>query len=212
MSMVQQAAAVNRRYTILNEVADALRAADSGITSIEAVIATTDLDTQEIADAFGNNRALVIALAEMLAASLLEPLEGVTTAASFRQQLLAFGHRVTNEHSASQLKSLYRIALTEVIRNTGIGPDFYKHGPGRLTAGLARFFEAARTAGIVGEEESHYLASHFLALLRVSFDLSDTFPSDASKDLSDAQGNLSQIVDLFCAGIHTGAQNAHVAH
>lgn len=215
MSMIQQAAAANRRYTILSEAADALRVADSGITSIEAVIATTDLSSQEIADAFGSNRGLVIALAEMLAASMLEPLEGCTTVASFRQKLLAFGHRVTNEHSASQLKSLYRIALTEVIRNTGIGRDFYRHGPGLLTDGLARFFKDAQTAGIVLEEDCHALASHLLALLRASFDLSDTFPSDmskgTSKELSYEQGDVPQIVDLFCAGIHTGAQNAHAA-
>ena len=212
MSMVQPSVAENRRHTILSEVADALRAADSGVRSIEAVIATTDLGAQEIADAFGNTHGLVIALAEMLAASMLEPLEGSTTAASFRPKLIAFGHRVTNVYSAAQLKRLYRIALTEVIRNTGIGRDFYKHGPGLLTAELARFFEAARAAGIVLEEDSHALASHLLALLRASFDLSDTFPSDGSKDSSHDQGDVSQIVDLFCAGIHTGAQNAHVAH
>lgn len=211
MSMVQQSAAVNRRYTILSEVADALWAANSGIRSIEAVIATTDLDSQEIADAFGSHHGLVIALAEMLAVSMLEPLEGSTTAASFRRKLIAFGHRVTNEHSVSQLKSLYRIALTEVIRNTGIGREFYKRGPGSLTTGLARFFEAAQTAGIVLDEDCDALASHFLALLRASFDLSDTFPSDVSKELSYEQGDVSQIVDLFCAGIHTGAKNAHAA-
>ncbi|HSV58682.1 MAG TPA: TetR/AcrR family transcriptional regulator C-terminal domain-containing protein [Variovorax sp.] len=212
MSMVQQAAAAKWRYTILSEVADALQAADSGVRSIEAVIAKTDLSVQEIADAFGSNDGLVIALAEMLAASMLEPLEGSTTAASFRPKLIAFGHRVTNEHSASQLKNLYRIALTEVIRNTGIGPDFYKHGPGLLRDELARFFEAARSAGIVGEEDSHYLASHLLALLKASFDLSDTFPSDGSKHSSHERGDVSQIIDLFCAGIHTGAENAHVVH
>jgi hypothetical protein len=211
MSITLQAAAANRRYTILSEVADALRTADSGIRSIEAVIAATDLGSQEVADAFGGNDGLVIALAEMLAASMLEPLEGFTTAASFRQKLVAFGHRVTNVHSASQLKNLYRIALTEVIRNTGIGRDFYQHGPGLLTAGLARFFKAAQTAGIVQEEDCHALASHFLALLRASFDLSDTFPSDVSKELSYEQGDVSHIVDLFCAGIHTGAKNAHAA-
>jgi hypothetical protein len=211
MSMVQQAAAVNRRYTILSEVADALGAADSGIRSIEAVIATTGLESQEIVDAFGSNQGLVIALAEMLAASMLEPLEGCTTAASFRRKLVAFGHRVTNEHSASQLKSLYRIALTEVIRNTGIGREFYQHGPGSLTAGLARFFEAAQRAGIVLEENCDALASHLLALLRASFDLSDTFPSDVSRELKYEQGDVSHIVDLFCAGIHTGANDAHAA-
>ena len=71
MSMVQPSVAENRRHTILSEVADALRAADSGVRSIEAVVATTDLGAQEIADAFGNTHGLVIALAEMLAASML---------------------------------------------------------------------------------------------------------------------------------------------
>lgn len=211
MSIALQTATENRRQTILREVADALRTADSGITSIEAVIATTNVTSQQVGDAFGSNQGLLVALAQTLASSMLEPLDDCTTEASFRERLLAFGHRVTDVYSASQLKNLYRIAVTEVIRNTGIGCDFYNHGPGLLTAGLTRFLKAAQMAGIAAGQDSRSLASHLLALLRASFDLSDTFPPDGPNESSHEQRDVSQVIELFCAGIQTGGKNAQAA-
>ncbi|RST48897.1 TetR/AcrR family transcriptional regulator C-terminal domain-containing protein [Variovorax sp. MHTC-1] len=211
MSILLQTAAETRRHAILKEMADALRSASSGITSIEAVIATTNVTPQEIGNAFGDNQGLLVAIAEALAVSMLEPLDDCTTEVAFRQKLLAFGHRVTDEYSASQLKNLYRIAVTEVIRNTGVGCDFYNHGPGLLTAGLTRFFKAAQTAGIAVGQDSRNLASHLLALLRASFDLSDTFPADKPNESSHEQRDVSRIIELFCVGIQAGGKNAQAA-
>jgi hypothetical protein len=199
----------NRRDAILIEVADALRAAGSGITSIQAVIAATTISSQEIADEFGDSSALMIALVEMLATSMLEPLDDCTTETSFQQKLLAFGNRVTDERVAPQLKCLYRIALTEVIRNTGTGLHFYKHGLGLVTAELARFFRGAQAAGIVLEEDSRHLASHFMALLRADLDLSGTLPPAPSKAVPREPKNIPRIIELFCAGIQSGAKDAY---
>ena len=146
----------NRRNAILIEVANALRAAGSDITNIQTVIAATTVSPQEIVDEFGDLGRFMIALVEALATSMLEPLDDCSTEASFQQKLLAFGNRVTGEHVAPQLKCLYRIALTEVIRNTGVGLSFYKHGLGLVTTELARFFRGSQAAGIVLEEDSRH--------------------------------------------------------
>ena len=208
MNTVPPMSAANRRHAILIEVANALRTASSGTTNIQAVIAATTISPQEIVHEFGDSSGLMIALAKMLATSMLEPLDDCTTEASFQQKLLAFGNRVTDEHLASQLKCLYRIALTEVIRNTGIGLHVYKHGLGLVTAELARFFRGAQAAGIVLEEDSLHLASHFMALLRANLDLSGASPPAPSKAVSREPKDVSRIIELFCVGIQSGANDA----
>lgn len=202
--------AVNRRHAILKEVADALQAASGrSITNIQGVIAATTIASQEIVDEFGDSSGLMRALADMLAKSMLEPLDECTTEASFQQKLLAFADRVTDEHLALQLRCLYRIALTEVIRNTGTGMHFYKHGLGLVTAELARFFKGAQASGIVLEEDSRHLASHFMALLRANLDLSGTWPPAASKETPRPAKDVSRIIELFCVGIQSaGVKNA----
>lgn len=117
--------------------------------------------------------------------------------------------RVSDEHSAAQLKCLYRIALTEVIRNTGIGRDFYLHGPAFVTTGLARFIEHAQAAGIVREDDSRNLASHLMALLRADLDLSDRSPPASLDERSRPRGNASRAIEMFCAGIQMEASNAY---
>ena len=198
----------NRRNAILIEVANALRAAGSDITNIQTVIAATTVSPQEIVDEFGDLGRFMIALVEALATSMLEPLDDCSTEASFQQKLLAFGNRVTGEHVAPQLKCLYRIALTEVIRNTGVGMSFYKHGLGLVTTELARFFRCSQAAGIVLEEDSRHLASHFMALLRANLDLPGALPPAASRAAARGPKDVSRIIDLFCAGIQSGAHDA----
>jgi AcrR family transcriptional regulator len=205
-NMLVPSDAAQRRHAILGEVADALRTANSAITNIEAVIATTKFSSQHVADAFGGTRGLFIALVERIAGAMLEPLADDAAGTSFQQKLLAFAHRVVHEYSAPQVQSLYRIALTEVIRNTGIGFDFYKHGPGLVTAGLARFFEAAQAAGIVLEVDSRQLASHFMALLRADLEV-----PDASSGPLRVRGDMTRIVELFCAGIQSEVEDARAA-
>lgn len=208
MSHVPQAAAENRRSAILSQVADALRCAGRGVSSMQAVVATARISPQDIVDEFGSTRGLFIALAKSVSASMLEPLDHGTTDASFQHKLHAFAHRVTDEKSASQLRCLYRIALTEVIRNNGIDRDFHQHGPGQVTAGLARFFKTSKEDGIALEEDSRQLASHLMALLRAHLDLFDALPAGASNGPSRRRGNVTRTIELFCAGIQMEANDA----
>lgn len=192
-------------FIILGEVGDALRNAGSGVTNIEAVLAVTRFSPQDVANAFGHSRSLVIALVEQTARSMLEPLADDRPATSFQQRLLEFGQRVAQEYSSPQVRCLYRIVLTEVIRNTGIGLDFYKHGPGFVTAGLARFFEATQSSCISSQADCRQLAGHFMALLRA--ELGDSELARACG----ARGDISRIVKLFCEGIGGEVEYAHAA-
>ncbi|MBJ2154601.1 TetR/AcrR family transcriptional regulator C-terminal domain-containing protein [Variovorax sp. IB41] len=202
-----------RRDAILKEVATAAEHASSSFASIEAVIAATRFSYQDIVDAFGNGSGLLVALVERLAMSMLEPLGDGTAAHSFHDSLQAFGRRVTDARAASQLKCLYRIALTDAIRQNGLARNFYRRGPGLVAAGLAGFFDAAQAAGIVVPQASHALASHLMALLRSSLDLSNTIAlRGASSETLHVPGDISQVIELFCGGIEIKVNHAYFSH
>ncbi|KWT94128.1 MULTISPECIES: TetR/AcrR family transcriptional regulator C-terminal domain-containing protein [unclassified Variovorax] len=175
---------------------------------MQAVLATTRISSQDIVDEFGSTRGLFIALVECVSAWMLEPLDHGAADASFQEKLHAFAHRVTDEQSASQLRCLYRIALTELIRNNGIDREFHQHGPGHVTDGLARFFRASQEEGIALEEDSRQLASHLMALLRAHLDLFDALPAGSSDGHSRRRGNVTRTIELFCAGIQMEANDA----
>ena len=214
MSIVMHnASTASRRDAILKEVSDAAERASSSVASIEAVIATTRFSYRDIVDAFGSGSGLLVALVERLALSMLEPLGDGATAQAFQESLHAFGRRVTDARAASQLKCLYRIALTDAIRQNGIARDFYRRGPGLLATGLAGFFDAAQAAGVVVPQASHALASHLMALLRSSLDLSDAIAlRGTSSDTQHAPGDISPVIELFCGGIQRKVNHAYFAH
>ena len=203
-STVQHTAVEDRRSLILGEVASALQAADRRVTDIESMIAAAGVSPQSITDEFGGTNGVVVALVDRLSASMLEPLGRCTSEAAFRDGLLAFAVRVTDEGAALQLRTLYRIAVTEAIRNTGLGRDFYRHGPGFLVSELAAFIDDAHEHGIVDSESSLSLAGHFMAILRPHLDLSDMFSSDGFNAIEPADRNLARDVALFCEGIRIG--------
>jgi AcrR family transcriptional regulator len=210
--IVPQLAAEDRRHTILKEVMDALKTTDTSITSIEAVIASTDVSPHEIVEHFASTQGLLFALMRMRSTSMLEPLDGCASNDEFRHKLRAFGYRVFDEYASAQLHGLYRIAVTEAIRNAAVGREIYKHGPGTVTSELARFINTAQRGGIASQAEgSHTLASHLLALLRTNLDLPDAVLVEASNDWSDEREEVSRIIDGFCAGIQTGAHHAHAS-
>lgn len=204
-----QANATDRRYAILSEMADALRCADLDVSNIQAVIAATRFSLQDIVDEFGSTSHLFNAMVETASTSLLEPLDDCTNELSFQQKLLAFAHRATDAYSAVQLRCLYRIAVTDDIRNAGMGRDFHHYGPGLVADGLTRFFMAAQEAGIGLEEDSRRLASHLMALLRANLDISAPLTSETSNETTSPRDKVSRIIELFCAGIEMEADDAH---
>lgn len=200
-----------RRCEILEEIAAALRDAGDSVTNIQAVVAGTHVSHQEIHQLFGGFTGLLNALIERLAQSMLAPLESDREAGNeFLPTLIAFGQRVTDSATALQLKALYRIAITDTIRDTRLGQDFYARGPGRVLAGLASFLSSARSAGVALDGDSHQLASHLMALLKAYSGLPDGVASHELDELR-ACADVSQIIGLFCLGIQQEMGNARAA-
>lgn len=193
------------RASILAEVVQAMRTGDGLATDIESVIARTTLSVGQVEDEFDGLHDLILAMVGQLSALMCSPLEHPPTRLNFRQNLLAFGESVANVYSYSHLPMLYRIALTEAIRRTGLGPDFYRIGPGQVADRLADYLGQAKAAGaFASSADTRPLASHFMALLRAQLDLSDTFPNDRTNKLDRGDPAVAEAVEMFCNGIKTG--------
>jgi hypothetical protein len=102
------------------------------------------------------------------------------------------------------LRALYRIAITESIRHTGLGRDFYEIGPRRVEQCLADFLQRAQTEGTLRGADPCLLASHLLSLLRANVDAIDTFPEDLASSPTSRGAYVQNAVDLFCDGIDKG--------
>jgi hypothetical protein len=195
------------RGTIMAELATVLRNSNES-TNIESAIAQTSISAQDIAANFGGNRELIVAMVSQLSDSMSAPLTRDSTPSDLRQRLLEFGQHVTDIY-ASDLRGLYRIAITESIRHTGLGRDFYEAGPGRLTQRLADFLQSGQDDGALNSADPHLLASHFLASLRANLDVANTF-SNATRPVADA-AYVRKVVDLFFDGIIAGDNHAESA-
>lgn len=194
------------RAMIMAELAAVLSRSNGNTSNIESAIAETSVSKQEIAAKFGGNRQLILAMVSALSDSMSAPLDGASAQSDLRQRLLEFGQCVTDIYATSRLRSLYRIAITESIRHTGLGRDFYELGPGRLTQRLADFLQSAQAEGALGPADPHLLASHFLASLRTPLDVADTFsPAPATSTGAD-RTHVWNVVDLFIHGIDRGRQ------
>ena len=197
------------RATIMGKVATVLRDADASTTNIDSAIARTSVSMQEISAKFGGGRELLLAMVSQLSDSMSAPLtSGATkpesTKPDWTQRLLEFGQCVTEVYATSHLRGLYRIAITESIRHTGLGRDFYEIGPGRLEQRLADFLQLAQAEGALRCADPHLLASHFLSLLRANVDVVDTFPDDLVTSPVARGAYVRNVVDLFCNGINRG--------
>jgi AcrR family transcriptional regulator len=193
------------RATIMAELATVLRDGDTGTTNIESAIARTSVSMQEIAASFGGKRELLLAMVSQLSDSMSAPLTAGSATPDLRQRLMDFGQGVTNTYANSHLRGLYRIAITESIRHTGLAREFHEAGPGRLTQRLADFLQIAQAGGVLRRADPHLLASHFLSLLRANLDIPDTFPRDlATRPIG--REYVRNAVDLFCRGIDGGRQ------
>jgi AcrR family transcriptional regulator len=199
-----------RRHAILRRAASALQRESAGSASIQSVIDEAGLSHREVVDEFGDRDSLVIALTEMFADSMLEPLDDGERA-TFQERLVAFGHRVMDMYAAPQTRALYRIAIAGAGRNTDLATAFYSRGPGRVTAGLAHFFLTQSAAGLGTEDDGVHLAGSLMAALRARFDPLDTTHSGSPQASPHDRQRASQIVELFCSGIQRETIDARVA-
>jgi hypothetical protein len=192
---------------IMSELAAVLRRADESTTSIESAIAQTNVSMQEIHANFGGARELILAMVAELSDSMSAPLSMDSKEADLRERLLEFGQRVTDVYATSHLRGLYRIAITESIRHTGLGRDFYDAGLGRLTQRLAKFLRIAQAQGAFRCADADLLASHLLALLRATLDVADEFPHELASSSIVRQEYVRNAIDLFRRGILAGRQS-----
>jgi hypothetical protein len=196
---------MTRDLEIMAELANLLRDSDEGTTNIESVIARTSISLQEISAIFGGTRELLLAMVSQLSDSMSAPLASGSTKIDSRQRLLEFGQCVSEIYANSHLRGLYRIAITESIRHTGLGRDFYAVGPGRLTERLADFLQIAQAEGAIRRADPHLLASDFLSLLRANL-VADTFPHDLAIHPVAGDAYVRNAVDVFCRGINGAGQ------
>ena len=178
-----------------------LRDEKARISNIESAIAKTSASAQEILAAFGDNTQLLLAMVAQLSDSMSAPLTEGSKADPI-QCLLDFGKHVIDIYTNSHLRGVYRIAVTESIRHTDLGSEFYKVGPGRLTQRLAEFFQVAQANGTLRRADPHLLASHFLSLLRAN--LADKFLHDLATNPGTSGAYIRDLVDLFCRGTKGG--------
>lgn len=193
-----------RRDAIVHGVADALHAND-GATNIEAILVSLAVSHDEVMREFGSADALVIAVARLIAESMLEPLGEHPTQSSFKRQLVAFSRRATEEYSGLRLKNLYRLAIADAIRDAGIKGEVYRNGPQLLHKELARFFRSARSAGVSLQADSPRLANYFMALLRTHWDLADM---SGAVNRRVAHGDAERLVETFFQGLQAEACRA----
>lgn len=194
------------RGSIIDALVKALSNASGRMTNIESVIAESGVSAQDIAATFASNRELILEMASQLSESMSSALGPASTSADLRQRLIELGQRVTEVYS-SYLRGLYRIAITESIRHTGLGRDFYDIGPGRLEQRLADFLQAAQLRNLLDGGNHHLLASHFLAALRANLDIADTFVPATNPA---ATTQVHHVVDLFLNGIDAGGHRAEL--
>lgn len=187
----------------MEEVAHALLDPAAG-TNIESAILKSNISMQEIVDTFGSKQQLLIAMVAQLSDAMSATLTANSTQPELRERLLEFGQCVARTYASSHLRNLYRIAITESIRHTGLGRDFYDAGPGRLTQRLAESIKAAQARGELRRADPQLLASHFLSLLRANVDMAAFFPGDLGAD-------VSAVVDVFCDGVNPEHRHVELA-
>ncbi|SFN50528.1 TetR/AcrR family transcriptional regulator C-terminal domain-containing protein [Variovorax sp. OV329] len=200
----------HRRCHVLDQVGRALQQATHGVTNIQAIVSGVGITRDEVLRLFGGFGELVEALVDTLARSVLSPLDDCATEEDFVRRLTAFARRFTDPAAVLQEKNLYRIALTEAIRDAGRGQGLYARGPGQVLGGLSRFLSNAQHAGVLLRGEGQQLASHLLALLKACSGLDDRFPPEPWRPFG-ADAGVQEVVDQFLAGVQQETRHAYAA-
>lgn len=174
---------------------------EAHITNIESVIAKSGVSLREVSLKFGGTRGLILAMTSELMDRMSAPLAVISMSADLRERLLEFGEHVLELCATSHWRALFRIAVTESIRQTGLARDFQEVGPGRLTQLLAGFLRNAQEEGVLASADPHLLASHFLSPLLANPDGESSRPGSAMSR-ADRSQYVRCLVDLFCRGIN----------
>ena len=163
------------RLEIMAAVAESLRQMAETATNIQSVVNRTDISAQDVIGEFGSMHGLTLALVSQLTDALSRPLQELPQGKEeFTDCLLRFGQGLAEAYCSSHVRALYRIAITESMRNSALAPDFFEAGPNLLTQRLASFLEGAHQAGAIRLGDSRLAADYFLSLMRAGLDLIDS--------------------------------------
>ena len=187
---------------IIAEVAAVLREERATATNIESAVDKAGIDRNKVNAMFGSMHGLLLEMVSDLSGALIQPLEDHPTDRTVRDVLIEFGNRLTNTYSVSHLIALYRIALTEATRNSGIGKDFFERGPGKLTRCLAQYLEySARRFNRIRIDNPKRMADNFLSLLGDNLELSGAMTGTRTSSVKDNSDAVIDAVQLLFRGI-----------
>jgi hypothetical protein len=193
------------KKAIICRVANVLRQERATATNIESAVDKAGVERDEVIAQFGSMRCLILEMVSDLSEELIQPLENDPMDRAMRDVLLEFGNRIAATYSVSHLIALYRITLSEATRHSGIGKDFFDRGPGRLTACLARYLEAAAgRSNQIRSSEAKRVADNFLSLLGDALECSDWMAVTRTATARDHRCAVADAVDLFCRGLVMG--------
>jgi AcrR family transcriptional regulator len=195
------------RKDIIGKVAAVLREERATATDIESAVDKAGVDRDEVNATFGSMHGLILEMVSDLSGALIQPLEDRATDRAVQDVLIDFGNRLANTYSVSHLIALYRIALNEATRHSGIGREFFERGPGRLTMCLAQYLEySARRCNQLRIDNPKRVAENFLSLLTDNLELFDSMAATRTSSSGDLSDPIIEAVELFCHGIVTGGQ------
>jgi AcrR family transcriptional regulator len=195
------------RKDIIGKVADVLREERATATNIESAVDKAGVDRDEVNATFGSMHGLILEMVSDLSGALIQPLEDQPTDRTVRDVLIEFGNRLAHTYSVSHLIALYRIALIEATRHSGIGREFFERGPGKLTMCLAQYLDySARRFNQLRIDNPKRVADNFLSLLRDDLELSDAMTAKRTSSAKDHSDAVIEAVELFCHGIVTEGQ------
>ncbi|HME24317.1 MAG TPA: TetR/AcrR family transcriptional regulator [Acetobacteraceae bacterium] len=166
-SALQTAAEEDQRGRILDAAWSVFMEIGYGGASTAEIARRARVSKRDLYARFGSKRGIVAALVSARAARMQAPLRqsGALTRDQLAATLRSFGAAVLREASQPGVLALYRLAISEAGRDTGVAEVLDSVGRGSNRAALAILLADAQRRGLVGIAKPNVMASHFLALL-----------------------------------------------
>lgn len=196
------ASAAETNKDIIERVAQVLREEWSTATNIESAVDRAGVDRELVVATFGSMHGLILDMVSDLSGALIQPLECHPADQALREVLIDFGRLLVKTYSASHLVALYRIALTEATRHSGIGKEFFERGPGRIAVCLAQYLESSsRQSSQWRIDNPRRVADNFLSLLGDNLESLEMIAPARAMSASDQNHAVVDTVEFFCRGI-----------
>jgi AcrR family transcriptional regulator len=205
--MDKQASTNEVRNDIIDKVANILREERATATNIESAVDRAGICREAVTATFGSMHGLILEMVSDLSTAAIQPLEDHFDGQTVRDVLIAFGRSLVNIYCVSHLIALYRIALTEATRHSGIGREFFERGPGRITICLAQYLEySSRQSDRRRLQNPRRVADSFLSLLGDPIEIFDSVTAVRTFSASDQSNAVVEAVELVCRGITAGGE------